>query len=69
MSEMGSSLIRLICPNLRCRKILSVPITARGKTVRCRSCGMRVQVPANLGAGAPQKQSADQTPTSASKDA
>ena len=44
---MSPNLIRLICPNLKCRKILSVPATARGKTVRCRNCGMRVQVPAS----------------------
>jgi hypothetical protein len=38
--------IRLICPNLKCRAILSVPPSARGKAVRCRACSMRVQVPA-----------------------
>lgn len=43
---MSTNLIRLICPNLKCRKILSVPLAARGKTVRCRNCGMRVSVPA-----------------------
>ncbi len=37
--------VRLICPNLKCRKILSVPESARGKKVRCRGCGMRVQIP------------------------
>ena len=42
---MSSSMIRLLCPNLKCRKVLSVPLSARGKTVRCRNCGMRVQVP------------------------
>jgi hypothetical protein len=41
-----SSTIRLLCPNLKCRAVLSVPIIARGKTVRCRQCGMRVQIPA-----------------------
>ncbi|MEM1444673.1 MAG: hypothetical protein AAGF84_01330 [Planctomycetota bacterium] len=40
-----SSSVRLICPNLKCRAILSVPQIARGKTVRCRSCGMRIAVP------------------------
>jgi len=39
------SAVRLICPNLKCRKILSVPESARGKKVRCRGCGMRVQIP------------------------
>jgi hypothetical protein len=42
---MPSSVVRLICPNLKCRKILSVPDSARGKKVRCRGCGMRVQIP------------------------
>ncbi|MEM9294344.1 MAG: hypothetical protein AAGA57_00945 [Planctomycetota bacterium] len=37
--------IRLICPNLRCRAILAVPQSARGRAVRCRQCGFRVQVP------------------------
>ena len=40
-----ASVVRLICPNLKCRKILSVPESARGKKVRCRGCGMRVQIP------------------------
>ena len=40
-----SSAIRLICPNLRCRSLLCVPATARGKTVRCGQCGGRISVP------------------------
>ena len=42
---MSSSVIKLICPNLQCRKVLSVPAHARGKNVRCRACGIRVTVP------------------------
>jgi len=42
---MSSAAIKLICPNLRCRSLLSVPPTARGKNVRCRQCGTRIQVP------------------------
>jgi hypothetical protein len=42
---MASDVIRLICPNLRCRAILSVPGAARGRVVRCRQCGQRVHVP------------------------
>jgi len=41
-------MIRLICPNLKCRAFLSVPSKARGKTVKCRQCGMLVMVPAPL---------------------
>lgn len=42
-----SSMIRLMCPNLKCRKILTVPVSTRGKTVRCRNCGIRINVPSN----------------------
>jgi hypothetical protein len=35
-----------MCPNLTCRKILAVPATARGKTVRCRGCATNIRVPA-----------------------
>ena len=53
---MSTSMIRLLCPNLKCRKILSVPLSARGKTVRCRNCGMRVEVPATGQPGASAEQ-------------
>ena len=48
---MSSEVIRLICPNLKCRAILTAPAAARGKAVRCRQCGMKVRVPDN---GAPK---------------
>lgn len=41
----ADDMVRIICPNLKCRAILSVPGSARGKSVRCRSCGARVSVP------------------------
>jgi len=34
-----------MCPNLRCRKVLAVPTSARGKVVRCRACGTRIRIP------------------------
>ena len=37
--------IRIMCPNLKCRRILAVPLEARGKTIRCKSCGTMVKVP------------------------
>lgn len=37
--------LRVMCPNLTCRKILAVPQSARGKTVRCRGCGTNIRVP------------------------
>ena len=36
---------QLICPNLRCRKILSVPEEARGKLVKCQHCQTMFRVP------------------------
>ena len=37
--------LQMVCPNLRCRKLLSVPAIARGRTVRCKHCSMRINVP------------------------
>jgi hypothetical protein len=36
---------QLICPNLRCRKILSVPDQMRGKLVKCQHCQGSFRVP------------------------
>lgn len=38
---------QLICPNLRCRKILSVPDEVRGKLVKCQHCETMFRVPEN----------------------
>jgi len=38
---------RIMCPNLTCRKVLSIPETARGKTVRCKSCGTSIRIPSS----------------------
>ena len=37
--------VQLICPNLRCRKILGVPESLRGKAVRCQHCQQVLRVP------------------------
>lgn len=37
--------LRIMCPNLSCRKILAVPASARGKTVKCRACSMTIKIP------------------------
>ena len=37
--------VQLICPNLRCRKFLSVPDEVRGKLVKCQSCQTMFRVP------------------------
>lgn len=42
---MAEETIRLMCPNLTCRKILAVPSSARGRTVRCRGCATNIKVP------------------------
>lgn len=47
--------VQLICPNLRCRKILSVPDECRSKLVKCQFCHQpfRVPEPKKIGAGKP----------------
>lgn len=50
---MPEQVIRIMCPNLKCRRILGVPPTARGKNIRCGSCGSNVRVPAAPPAPAP----------------
>ena len=37
--------VQLICPNLRCRKFLAVPVEVRGKLVMCQSCQTLFRVP------------------------
>jgi hypothetical protein len=37
--------VQLICPNLRCRKFLSVPDEVRGKLVKCHHCQQMFRVP------------------------
>lgn len=36
----------MICPNLSCRRTVSAPASARGKTVRCAYCNAPFRVPA-----------------------
>ena len=37
--------VQLICPNLNCRKFLSVPEEVRGKLVKCQHCQTNFRVP------------------------
>ena len=37
--------VQLICPNLKCRKILAVPDEYRGKSVKCQYCQTVLRVP------------------------
>ena len=39
------AVVQLICPNLRCRRILGVPESLRGKAVRCQHCQQVLRVP------------------------
>jgi len=48
-------MVRIMCPNLTCRKVLSIPDMARGKTVRCKSCGTNIRVPTQKSTPAPSK--------------
>ena len=41
----NDGVVRIMCPNLTCQRVLAVPAKARGKVVRCRQCGMNVRVP------------------------
>lgn len=40
-----AAVVIVICPNLRCRKVLQVPEVARGRQVRCGHCGTNFMVP------------------------
>ncbi|MBM4109563.1 MAG: hypothetical protein FJ255_12270 [Phycisphaerae bacterium] len=51
---MSSDTVRIMCPNLVCRKVLAVPKTARGKTVKCRNCGISIRIPAGPASKKPE---------------
>jgi hypothetical protein len=42
---MSSETVRILCPNLTCRRVLAVPTSARGKVVRCKNCGTNIKIP------------------------
>jgi len=42
---MSDNVIRIMCPNLRCKAVLAVPSDARGRMVRCRTCAANIKVP------------------------
>jgi LSD1 subclass zinc finger protein len=45
--------VQMICPNLNCRKILSVPEESRGKQVKCQHCQTTFRVPESRRVAAP----------------
>ena len=56
----NENLIRIMCPNLSCQRILAVPEQARGRIVRCRVCGMNIRIPqAKTGSATPPKAPSD----------
>lgn len=48
--------VMMLCPHLRCRKILRVPQKCRGKQVKCHFCGNTFQVPADMKPTEPKDQ-------------
>lgn len=59
---MAEEAVRIMCPNLNCRKVLAVPGKARGKTVRCRNCGTNIRVPGERNAITPTEKGLPKKP-------
>jgi hypothetical protein len=57
---MSDQTARIMCPNLSCKKILVVPVSSRGKTVRCKSCSTTIRVPLKALQPAPDAPAGDQ---------
>ncbi|MFO0858263.1 MAG: hypothetical protein U0640_13015 [Phycisphaerales bacterium] len=47
---MSQQQVRIMCPNLTCRRVLAVPESLRGKTVRCKNCSTNIKVPTKTAA-------------------
>lgn len=56
--------VQMLCPNLRCRRILSVPEQVRGKLVQCHHCSTLFRVPNQPTRAEMQKSSPAGVPTS-----
>lgn len=50
---MSTDTIRIMCPALSCRRVLAVPVSFRGKNVRCKNCGATIGIPEKALAPAP----------------
>ena len=46
-------ILRIMCPSLQCRRVLAVPESARGRTVKCKNCGSTVRIPVKAANSAP----------------
>ena len=53
--EMAVTTVQLICPNLKCRKLLTVPEDIRGKMVKCQHCQTQFRVPESSKHSGPSK--------------
>jgi len=60
--------VTLMCPNLKCRKILSVPSSVRGSRVRCSYCGTMLAVPGVRGMGRKTKKTPEKESISVGKE-
>jgi hypothetical protein len=40
-----NEIVMMLCPSLKCRKVLRVPGHCRGKQVRCQFCQLTFEVP------------------------
>lgn len=56
---MAENAIRVMCPNVACRKVMSVPIAARGKVVQCPQCRKRIRIPQSAGSSAADQTTSD----------
>ena len=45
MTDDKADIIRIMCPNLGCQRILAVPPRAQGRVVRCQGCGTNIRIP------------------------
>ncbi len=50
----NEDVVRIMCPNLGCQRVLAVPGAARGKVVRCRGCGSNIRIPVAKATGGDQ---------------
>lgn len=56
---MAKDLIRIMCPNLRCQRVLAVQEATRGLVIRCRGCSTTIRVPSARDADTPNTVAAD----------
>ena len=61
--------ITILCPNLRCRTVLTVPDGVRGKKVRCSHCGTAFLIPPTSTKPGPSKAKPKDAPAETGKDA